>query len=122
MLPPRMCYPPHMDDRIYDPAAVPMLDAVRRDPERAELVRAHGYRQMTLRCADQAASVDWNTVDALCRRFTALAGWGTRNNHAVFVFRLDGVEHAVCFSDGRASFGPPSAVMPLRDDFDAVPE
>jgi hypothetical protein len=104
-----------VDDQILDPAAVPLLDAVRHAPERAELVRAHGYREMTLSYLGQVASVDWNTVDGLCRRLTAVAGWSTRNNHAVFVFRLDGVEHAVHFSDGCASFGPPSLVAPLRD-------
>jgi hypothetical protein len=109
-----------VDDLILDPVAVSLLDAVRRDPERAELVRAHGYREMTLRYMDQVASVDWTTVDGLCRCLTAAASWLTRSNHAVFVFRLDGVEHAVLFSDGRASFGPPSSVAPARDYLDAV--
>jgi hypothetical protein len=88
-----------------DPDLVPVIETLKKNPERAVVVRGYPYRVASVRVRDHHNGVDIRELYGLWEHLSNAAGWDSRNNHSVFVFELDGRRHAVLFSDYTARFG-----------------
>src|SRR5262245_772112 len=106
----RACYARRMSSYV-DPALIPMIEALSKEPERATVVRGYPYRVASIRAGEYLNAVEIKKLYGLWEHLSKAAGWEGRNNHSVFVFDFDGERHAVLFSDFTARFGRESDVF-----------